>query len=114
MTAPQIPRPTALTLRLDINAITREGSPSSTPATSSSPGSPQPKDTFSLQCFCFQVGVPPGTWAFCLSTLIFLLLTTNNPAIYKLPLSEVTYPEANRVYYLTVKSREEEKSPSGD
>nr|KAF6423783.1 solute carrier family 14 member 2 [Rousettus aegyptiacus] len=59
------------------------------------------------------VGVPPGTWAFCLSTLIFLLLTTNNPAIYKLPLSEVTYPEANRVYYLTVKSREEEKSPSG-
>ncbi|XP_007942039.1 urea transporter 2 [Orycteropus afer afer] len=59
------------------------------------------------------VGVPPGTWAFCLSTLIFLLLTTNNPAIYKLPLNKVTYPEANRVYFLTVKSSEEEKSPSG-
>ncbi|XP_047382866.1 urea transporter 2 [Sciurus carolinensis] len=59
------------------------------------------------------VGVPPGTWAFCLSTLIFLLLTTNNPAIYKLPLSKVTYPEANRIYYLTMKSSEEEKSPSG-
>ncbi|XP_076991692.1 urea transporter 2 isoform X1 [Tamandua tetradactyla] len=59
------------------------------------------------------IGVPPGTWAFCLSTLLFLLLTTNNPAIYKLPLSKVTYPEANRVYYLTVKSSEEEKSPSG-
>ncbi|KAM5220913.1 urea transporter 2 isoform 2-T5 [Hipposideros larvatus] len=59
------------------------------------------------------VGVPPGTWAFCLSTLIFLLLTTNNPAIYKLPLSKVTYPEANRIYYLTVKSSEEEKAPSG-
>ncbi|KAF3829843.1 hypothetical protein GH733_001794 [Mirounga leonina] len=58
------------------------------------------------------VGVPPGTWAFCLSTLIFLLLTTNNPAIYKLPLSKVTYPEANRIYYLKVKSSEEEKSPS--
>nr|XP_020009384.1 urea transporter 2-like [Castor canadensis] len=60
------------------------------------------------------VGVPPGTWAFCLSTLIFLLLTTNNPAIYKLPLSKVTYPEANRIYYLTMKSSEEEKAPSGD
>ncbi|XP_053520383.1 urea transporter 2 isoform X2 [Artibeus jamaicensis] len=59
------------------------------------------------------IGVPLGTWAFCLSTLIFLLLTTNNPAIYKLPLSKVTYPEANRIYYLTVKSNEEEKSPSG-
>ncbi|XP_070483685.1 urea transporter 2 isoform X1 [Equus przewalskii] len=59
------------------------------------------------------VGVPPGTWPFCLSTLIFLLLTTNNPDIYKLPLSKVTYPEANRIYYLTVKSSEEEKSSSG-
>ncbi|KAM6148718.1 urea transporter 2 [Erethizon dorsatum] len=59
------------------------------------------------------VGVPPGTWAFCLSSLIFLLLTTNNPAIYKLPLSKVTYPEANRIYYLTMKNPEEAKSPSG-
>uniref|UniRef100_H0XF99 Solute carrier family 14 member 2 n=1 Tax=Otolemur garnettii TaxID=30611 RepID=H0XF99_OTOGA len=59
------------------------------------------------------VGVPPGTWAFCFATLIFLLLTTNNPAIYKLPLSKVTYPEANRIYYLTMKNSEEEKSPSG-
>ncbi|XP_070277183.1 urea transporter 2 isoform X2 [Myotis yumanensis] len=58
------------------------------------------------------VGVPPGTWAFCLSALIFMLLTTNNPAIYKLPLSKVTYPEANRIYYLTLNSTEEEKSPS--
>ncbi|XP_019842027.2 urea transporter 2 isoform X1 [Bos indicus] len=60
------------------------------------------------------VGVPPGTWPFCLSTLTFLLLTTNNPTIYKLPLSRVTYPEANRIYYLTVKSGEEEKSSSGN
>ncbi|KAM7228870.1 hypothetical protein CapIbe_020158 [Capra ibex] len=60
------------------------------------------------------VGVPPGTWPFCLSTLTFLLLTTNSPTIYKLPLSRVTYPEANRIYYLTVKSREEEKPSSGN
>nr|XP_031548194.1 urea transporter 2 isoform X3 [Vicugna pacos] len=60
------------------------------------------------------LGVPPGTWPFCLSSLTFLLLTTNNPAIYRLPLSKVTYPEANRIYYLTVKSSEEDKSPSGD
>ncbi|XP_062984364.1 urea transporter 1 isoform X2 [Elgaria multicarinata webbii] len=48
-------------------------------------------------------GMPMGTWPFCLSSLIFLLLTTNNDAIYKLPLSKVTYPEANRNYYLTRK-----------
>ncbi|XP_075826917.1 urea transporter 2 [Microtus pennsylvanicus] len=59
------------------------------------------------------VGLPPGTWAFCLSTLTFLLLTSNNPGIYKLPLSKVTYPEANRIYFLTLKSNEEEKSPNG-
>ncbi|MEJ1286025.1 solute carrier family 14 (urea transporter) member 2 [Cricetulus griseus] len=58
------------------------------------------------------VGVPPGTWAFCLSTLTFLLLTSNNPGIYKLPLSKVTYPEANRIYFLTMKSNEEEKPPN--
>ena len=45
--------------------------------------------------------MPPGTWPFCLSTLTFLLLTTNSPTIYKLPLSRVTYPEANRIYYLS-------------
>ncbi|XP_004579586.2 urea transporter 2 isoform X1 [Ochotona princeps] len=59
------------------------------------------------------IGAPSGTWAFCLSSLIFLLMTTNNPAIYKLPLSKVSYPEANRIYYLTMKSNEEDKSPSG-
>ncbi|XP_073925999.1 urea transporter 2 isoform X2 [Castor canadensis] len=46
-------------------------------------------------------GLPPCTWPFCLSALIFLLLSTNNPTIYKLPLSKVTYPEANRIYYLS-------------
>ncbi|KFQ70743.1 Urea transporter 2, partial [Phaethon lepturus] len=51
-------------------------------------------------------GVPSGTWSFCLSALTFLLITTNNSAIYKLPLSKVTYPEANRAYYLKMKKRQ--------
>ncbi|XP_040436785.1 urea transporter 2-like [Falco naumanni] len=51
-------------------------------------------------------GMPSGTWSFCLSALTFLLLTTNNAAIYKLPLSKVTYPEANRAYYLRVKKHQ--------
>uniref|UniRef100_A0A670YT86 Urea transporter n=1 Tax=Pseudonaja textilis TaxID=8673 RepID=A0A670YT86_PSETE len=45
-------------------------------------------------------GLPIGTWPFCLSSLTFLLLTTTNDAIFKLPLSKVTYPEANRAYYV--------------
>ncbi|XP_038026322.2 urea transporter 2 [Anas platyrhynchos] len=51
-------------------------------------------------------GVPSGTWSFCLSALTFLLITTNHSAIYKLPLSKVTYPEANRAYYLRVKKHQ--------
>ncbi|KFP92480.1 Urea transporter 2, partial [Apaloderma vittatum] len=51
-------------------------------------------------------GVPSGTWSFCLSALTFLLITTNNSAIYKLPLSKVTYPEANRAYYLKMKKHQ--------
>ncbi|NXG21403.1 UT2 protein, partial [Grallaria varia] len=53
-------------------------------------------------------GVPPGTWSFCLSALTFLLIAMNNSAIYKLPLSKVTYPEANRAYYL--KTRKHQRS----
>ncbi|KAM6475084.1 urea transporter 1 isoform 2-T3 [Liasis olivaceus] len=48
-------------------------------------------------------GMPVGTWPFCLSSLTFLLLVTTNEAIFKLPLSKVTYPEANRAYYLARK-----------
>ncbi|XP_035166445.1 urea transporter 2-like isoform X2 [Oxyura jamaicensis] len=51
-------------------------------------------------------GVPSGTWSFCLSALTFLLITTDHSAIYKLPLSKVTYPEANRAYYLRVKKHQ--------
>ncbi|XP_053153773.1 urea transporter 1 [Hemicordylus capensis] len=47
------------------------------------------------------LGLPSGTWPFCVTSLTFLLLSTNNDAIHKLPLSKVTYPEANRAYYLT-------------
>ncbi|NXA12781.1 UT2 protein, partial [Sapayoa aenigma] len=51
-------------------------------------------------------GVPSGTWSFCLSALTFLLISTNNSAIYKLPLSKVSYPEANRVYYLKMRKHQ--------
>ncbi|XP_053557033.1 urea transporter 1 isoform X1 [Bombina bombina] len=55
------------------------------------------------------VGLPSCTWPFCLSALLFLLITTNNPAIYKLPLSAVTYPEANRIYFLNLKKEKKER-----
>ncbi|XP_077792642.1 urea transporter 1-like isoform X2 [Podarcis muralis] len=55
-------------------------------------------------------GMPLGTWPFCLSSLTFLLLTTTNDAIYKLPLSKVSYPEANRAYYLSRNDGQNAKS----
>ncbi|KAM5220917.1 urea transporter 1 isoform 6-T9 [Hipposideros larvatus] len=51
------------------------------------------------------VGLPCATWPFCLATLLFLLLTTKNPNIYKMPLSKVTYPEENRIFYLQARKR---------
>ncbi|KAM4709396.1 urea transporter 2-like [Discoglossus pictus] len=56
------------------------------------------------------VGLASFTWPFCLSALTFLLITTNNPGISKLPLSQVTYPEANRVYFLNLKKERKEKA----
>ncbi|XP_023193743.1 urea transporter 1-like isoform X2 [Xiphophorus maculatus] len=44
------------------------------------------------------LALPACTWPFCLSTLIFLLLSSENPAICRLPLSAVSYPEENRHY----------------
>ncbi|XP_043952119.1 urea transporter 1-like [Gambusia affinis] len=44
------------------------------------------------------LALPACTWPFCLSTLIFLLLSSENPAICRLPLSAVSYPEQNRHY----------------
>lgn len=52
-----------------------------------------------------QVGLPACTWPFCLSTLLFLLLTTNNYNIYKMPLSKVTYSEENRLFYQQTRRR---------
>ncbi|XP_062898937.1 urea transporter 2 isoform X1 [Mobula hypostoma] len=53
-----------------------------------------------------QVGLPGCTWPFCLSTILFLLMTSNNKAIYKLPLIRVTSPEENRKYYKEVRDHE--------
>ncbi|XP_018423775.1 PREDICTED: urea transporter 1 [Nanorana parkeri] len=55
------------------------------------------------------VGLPSCTWPFCLTTLTFVVMTTKNPGIYKLPLSKVTYPEANRIYYLNLKKEKKEQ-----
>lgn len=52
-----------------------------------------------------QVGLPACTWPFCLATLLFLLVTTQNPNIYRMPLSKVTYPEENRIFYLQARKR---------
>ncbi|XP_012657486.1 urea transporter 1 isoform X3 [Otolemur garnettii] len=51
------------------------------------------------------VGLPACTWPFCWATLLFLLITTKNPNIYKMPLSKVTYPEENRIFYLQARKR---------
>ncbi|XP_017532410.2 urea transporter 1 isoform X1 [Manis javanica] len=56
-------------------------------------------------------GLPSCTWPFCLATLLFLLLATNNPNIYRMPLSKVTYPEENRIFYLQAKKKGMVESP---
>ncbi|XP_009977082.1 PREDICTED: urea transporter 2-like [Tauraco erythrolophus] len=70
------------------------------------------------------LGLPVCTWPFCFSALLFLLINSDNPAIYKIPLCKVTCPEANRIYYLRMKRRasesrreeqkQKEQKPSGD
>uniref|UniRef100_A0A8B9G9R0 Urea transporter n=1 Tax=Amazona collaria TaxID=241587 RepID=A0A8B9G9R0_9PSIT len=56
----------------------------------------------------YAVGLPLCTWPFCFSALLFLLISSDNPAIYKIPLCKVTCPEANRIYYLRMKRRASE------
>ncbi|XP_071437402.1 urea transporter 2-like [Pithys albifrons albifrons] len=56
------------------------------------------------------LGLPVCTWPFCLSALLFLLINSENPAIYRIPLSKVTYPEDNRIYYLRMRRRASESS----
>ncbi|CAK6955845.1 urea transporter 2-like isoform X2 [Scomber scombrus] len=54
----------------------------------------------------FQFALPACTWPFCLSTLIFLLISSEIPAICRLPLSVVSYPEENRRYQRQLKASE--------
>uniref|UniRef100_A0A9J7Z6L8 Solute carrier family 14 member 2 n=1 Tax=Cyprinus carpio carpio TaxID=630221 RepID=A0A9J7Z6L8_CYPCA len=48
-------------------------------------------------------GLPACTWPFCLSALTFLLITMKIKNIYKLPLTKVTYPEKNLIYFWKMK-----------
>uniref|UniRef100_A0A2I3GEV0 Urea transporter 1 n=1 Tax=Nomascus leucogenys TaxID=61853 RepID=A0A2I3GEV0_NOMLE len=59
----------------------------------------------SMANFMAEIGLPACTWPFCLATLLFLMMTTKNSNIYKMPLSKVTYPEENRIFYLQAKKR---------
>ncbi|XP_026994096.1 urea transporter 2-like isoform X2 [Tachysurus fulvidraco] len=54
-------------------------------------------------------GLPACTWPFCLSALTFLLITTDTKTIYKLPLTQVTYPEKNLMLYCKMKKEEKAK-----
>ncbi|XP_078530869.1 urea transporter 2-like isoform X2 [Lissotriton helveticus] len=55
------------------------------------------------------VGLACCTWPFCLCAITLLLLTTNNSDIYRLPLNNVSYPEANRHYYLMMRKKEKKE-----
>ncbi|XP_070707152.1 urea transporter 2-like [Pempheris klunzingeri] len=52
------------------------------------------------------LALPACTWPFCLSTLIFLLISSEIRAICRLPLSVVAYPEENRRYQKQLKASE--------
>ncbi|XP_070781182.1 urea transporter 2-like [Enoplosus armatus] len=52
------------------------------------------------------LALPACTWPFCLSTLIFLLISSEIPAICRLPLSVVSYPEENWRYQRQLKASE--------
>uniref|UniRef100_A0A3B3UJP9 Urea transporter n=1 Tax=Poecilia latipinna TaxID=48699 RepID=A0A3B3UJP9_9TELE len=62
----------------------------------------------SLICalFCAYLALPVCTWPFCLSTLIFLLLSSENPAICRPPLSAVSCPEENQHYLRQLRTSE--------
>ncbi|XP_074546689.1 urea transporter 2-like [Halichoeres trimaculatus] len=53
------------------------------------------------------LALPACTWPFCLSTLIFLLISSEIQAICRLPLSVVSYPEENQRYQRRLKASEE-------
>ncbi|XP_047425493.1 urea transporter 2-like isoform X2 [Mugil cephalus] len=56
------------------------------------------------------LALPACTWPFCLSALIFLLVSSEIPAICRLPLSVVSYPEENRRYWRRLKAPEKARS----
>ncbi|KAM3599408.1 uncharacterized protein V6R79_004986 [Siganus canaliculatus] len=56
------------------------------------------------------LALPACTWPFCLSSLIFLLISSEIPAICRLPLSVVSHPEENRRYQRRLKSSEKARN----
>ncbi|XP_041816635.1 urea transporter 1-like [Chelmon rostratus] len=52
------------------------------------------------------LALPACTWPFCLSAFIFLLISSEIPAICRLPLSAVSYPEENRRHRRQLKASE--------
>lgn len=60
----------------------------------------------------FQLALPACTWPFCLSTLIFLLISSEIPAICRLPLSVVSYPEENLRYQRQLEASESAQQSS--
>lgn len=61
----------------------------------------------------FQLTLPACTWPFCLSTLISLLISSEIPAICRLPLSVVSYPEVNLCYQRQLKKAQHSQQKSG-
>ncbi|XP_042074742.1 urea transporter 1-like [Haplochromis burtoni] len=57
--------------------------------------------------------LPACTWPFCLSTLISLLISSEIPAICRLPLSVVSYPEVNLCYQRQLKKAQHSQQKSG-
>ncbi|TKS84702.1 Urea transporter 2 [Collichthys lucidus] len=53
------------------------------------------------------LALPACTWPFCLSAFIFLLISSEIPAICRLPLYVVSCPEENRRYQKRMKAAEE-------
>ncbi|XP_010767740.1 urea transporter 1-like [Notothenia coriiceps] len=63
------------------------------------------------------LALPAGTWSFSLSTLIFLLMSSEIRAVCRLPLSAVSHPEENRRRLKenekSEQSRQEERRENG-
>ncbi|KAK5851570.1 hypothetical protein PBY51_023116 [Eleginops maclovinus] len=60
------------------------------------------------------LALPACTWPFCLSTLIFLLISSEIRAICRLPLFRVSNPEQNRRYWRQLKEKEKAEQSRED